>query len=62
MELKNISLMIMRKFQEQDPTSTFTMEKTDKGYKISKCIFNFLIKLYINYCNIEMHTIFKICK
>ena len=60
--MKNISLMIMRKFEEKDPISSFKMEKTDKGYRISKCIFNILIKLYINYCNIEMHTIFKICK
>ena len=58
--LKHLAMMIIRKAHVHQFPYTFKLENTSRGYKISKCIFNILFPIYIEFCNITLTPIFEI--
>ena len=56
--LKHISSMIFQKSIVANFQAQYTLTKSEKGYKISQCVWDILIPIYINYCEITLIHIF----
>ena len=56
--LKHISSMILQKSIVANFPAQYTLTKSEKGYKISQCVWDILIPIYINYCEITLIPIF----
>ena len=55
--IKQISVMLLQKTREKYPLTCFKLEKTDTGYTLRKCIFQFIFSYFVNYTSIDVHPV-----
>ena len=58
--IKHIATMVIEQLCSDHNNRIFKLEKIPNGYNIQKCIWNFLLPIYINVSTITLHKIFEI--